>query len=261
MESLGQYLKRERELKNISLAEIAKKTRVREPLLRAIEEDKYNVLPSSAYVRSFLSAYAKSVGLDPNDVIARYEKVLDGGPVTSPTVLVPKRRFWRWKLPSVFGKKIGILGGIIGGAIVIVLAAFYFLSLPAPERPIVPNPPITAKPEAKGVLPSPSPLPESDKAFVHGEKPFSLQLKAAEKTWVRMQINGQPEQEMTFNSGEGASYQGMRRIHLIVGNAGGLDLIFNGKRLERFGRSGEVVALTVTEQGVTVQPRGTPKPP
>ncbi len=74
MESLGKNLKAERELRNLSLEEAASFTKIREPLLRAIEDDKYESLPCSFYVKGFLAAYSRYLGLDPNEVIIRYQK-------------------------------------------------------------------------------------------------------------------------------------------------------------------------------------------
>jgi cytoskeleton protein RodZ len=80
-----------------------------------------------------------------------------------------------------------------------------------------------------------------------------------EKTWIRIQINGQPEHEMTLKPGETVSPQGLKRINLVVGNAGGLDIIFQGKPLERFGKSGDVVNLIFTPQGVEAKRFEKPK--
>jgi cytoskeletal protein RodZ len=40
MESPGKYLKAERELRNLSLEEVAKFTKIKEDFLKAIEEDR-----------------------------------------------------------------------------------------------------------------------------------------------------------------------------------------------------------------------------
>ena len=77
MESLGKYLKAERELRNLSLEEAAKFTKIGKQFLRAIEEDKYDLLPPATYVKGFLTAYARYLGLDPNDVLLRYQKYLE----------------------------------------------------------------------------------------------------------------------------------------------------------------------------------------
>ena len=72
IESPGKYLKAKRESKRISLRDVADATRIREAVLKSIEEDRYEDLPH-LYVKSFLSAYAKNLGLDPNDVITLHQ--------------------------------------------------------------------------------------------------------------------------------------------------------------------------------------------
>jgi cytoskeletal protein RodZ len=73
IESPGKYLKAKRESQRISLRQVANATRIREAVLRAIEEDLYEDLPH-IYVKSFLTAYAKCLGLDPTDVIMLHQK-------------------------------------------------------------------------------------------------------------------------------------------------------------------------------------------
>src|SRR5512136_1955696 len=89
-ETLGRYLKEQREAKKISLRELAKITRVREQILRAIEEDRHELLPPATYVKGFLSAYAKYLRLDENEVLLRYERVLKGERVAPPPAELPK---------------------------------------------------------------------------------------------------------------------------------------------------------------------------
>jgi len=76
VESPGKYLKAKRESQRISLRQVADATRIREVVLKAIEEDRYEDLPY-IYVKSFLSAYAKYVGLDPTDVIMLHQKYME----------------------------------------------------------------------------------------------------------------------------------------------------------------------------------------
>jgi cytoskeletal protein RodZ len=73
IESPGKYLKAKRESQGISLRQVADATKIREAVLSAIEEDQYEDLPH-IYVKSFLSAYAKCLGLDPTDVIMLHQK-------------------------------------------------------------------------------------------------------------------------------------------------------------------------------------------
>ncbi len=72
MESVGRYLRRHRVEKRMSLEEVARATRVPIISLERIELDRFDELPGEVFVRGFLTAYARAVGLEPEDVLARY---------------------------------------------------------------------------------------------------------------------------------------------------------------------------------------------
>ncbi len=76
-ESFGRYLKRERKLREIPLAEIARETKIKVGLLRALEDDRVEELPSPAIVKGFLRAYARMLGLSANDLQLRYQSFLE----------------------------------------------------------------------------------------------------------------------------------------------------------------------------------------
>lgn len=77
MESPGKYLRNEREHRGLSLKDVSKFTRIREHHLKAIEEDRYDLLPSSVYIKGFLTLYAKYLGLDSKEVLLRYQQYLE----------------------------------------------------------------------------------------------------------------------------------------------------------------------------------------
>ena len=110
MESPGKYLKAERELQRLSLGEAANFTKIREPLLKTIEEDGYELLPHSLYVKGFLINYARYLGLDPNEVILRYQKYLKEVGIcqqkeisASPAVFSPKKKMKAWLSFALIG--------------------------------------------------------------------------------------------------------------------------------------------------------------
>jgi len=72
MESLGNYLRREREVRQLSVAELAQTTRIPMRILRHIENDEYNALPADVFVRGFLRAYSRALGIDDNKVLNLY---------------------------------------------------------------------------------------------------------------------------------------------------------------------------------------------
>jgi cytoskeletal protein RodZ len=71
-ETIGSFLKRQRELKHMSVAEVARLTRIPSPSLECIESDRFDELPGEVFVRGFLKSYAQAIGVVPLEVLARY---------------------------------------------------------------------------------------------------------------------------------------------------------------------------------------------
>jgi len=69
----GESLRKERELRQITLEEISQRTRVHPRFLEAIENDDFSVLPAKAFAKGFLRSYARMVDLDEELVIANFE--------------------------------------------------------------------------------------------------------------------------------------------------------------------------------------------
>lgn len=70
-------MKASRESQNLSLKEVIEGTKIREHLLKAIEEDRYEIIKYPAYLKGFLKSYAKFIGLNPDDVVSDYQKYLE----------------------------------------------------------------------------------------------------------------------------------------------------------------------------------------
>jgi cytoskeletal protein RodZ len=71
-ETLGSFLKDQRERRGMSAAELSRVTRIPLASLEAIETNRFDELPGEVFVRGFLKAYAQAVTLVPADVLARY---------------------------------------------------------------------------------------------------------------------------------------------------------------------------------------------
>ena len=98
METVGQYLRRQREAQEMSLEEVSRATRVPMANLERIEADRFDELPGEVFARGFLKAYARSVGLSSKDVLARYTASrrvawVTPLPISSPTKPARGRRF------------------------------------------------------------------------------------------------------------------------------------------------------------------------
>lgn len=73
MGSFGEHLRREREMRGISLDEIAVGTKISARNLLALEDEKFNQLPGGIFNKGFVRAYAKFLGIDQEQMVAEYE--------------------------------------------------------------------------------------------------------------------------------------------------------------------------------------------
>jgi cytoskeletal protein RodZ len=128
MESIGSYLRRERELRGIALDEIADTTRIPVRQLERLEEGRIAELPGEVFVKGYLKAYARAVGLKQDDVLSRYantQRVRDVAPVPLRVSNVPPER----------GKRFGLAIALVVFAILATLAASFLLRPRQQERP------------------------------------------------------------------------------------------------------------------------------
>jgi transcriptional regulator with XRE-family HTH domain len=81
----GPRLRMERERRRITLDSIAANTKIGVGLLKDLEQDNVSRWPSGIYRRSFIKAYARAIGLDPDDVarefLERFPDQEEFGPV------------------------------------------------------------------------------------------------------------------------------------------------------------------------------------
>ncbi len=76
MESFGSYLKEEREQRGINIEEISRITKIGSGQLRSLESDDFAALPPIAFVKGFVRAYARHIGINPDNAIIRLEQYL-----------------------------------------------------------------------------------------------------------------------------------------------------------------------------------------
>ncbi|MFM8314266.1 MAG: helix-turn-helix domain-containing protein, partial [Deltaproteobacteria bacterium] len=69
MQQFGQYLKSEREKRGVRLEEIASSTKIHIQNLNLMEEDRWKDLPQEPFIRGFISAYARYLGLDNKETL------------------------------------------------------------------------------------------------------------------------------------------------------------------------------------------------
>ena len=119
-ESPGKYLKAKRESQNLSLKEVADKTRIREPVLRALEEDRYADLPA-LYIKSFLSTYAGYLGLDSDEAMTVHQKVAENLSFKKDHVLKPPSTIRR--------KRVNVRSLVILVSVILLMTLIVYASI------------------------------------------------------------------------------------------------------------------------------------
>src|SRR4029078_6990279 len=70
--SFGEELRREREIRGISLKEIADATKISKRFLEAIERNDHRTLPAPVFTRGFVRQYARYRGRSAEEMVNRY---------------------------------------------------------------------------------------------------------------------------------------------------------------------------------------------
>lgn len=74
--SLGEFLRQERERRGITIEQVASATKVGVRTLHSLEADQYSELPAKPFVRGFVTSYCRFIGLDPKEILGRYEEFI-----------------------------------------------------------------------------------------------------------------------------------------------------------------------------------------
>jgi len=117
-------------------------------------------------------------------------------------------------------------------------------NMQAPVKPVEPpKPPEQAKPavQEKPVKPAGNTATK-----------LTVKLTAREKTWYTYKSDETGKGDVTLRPGESAYIRADKRVVLDIGNAGGVDVVLNGKKLPPYGKAGEVVrgiVFTSDKQG------------
>lgn len=90
-----------------------------------------------------------------------------------------------------------------------------------------------------------TPPDKVDKNKTIQKKTHNLDITATDKTWIQIIIDGTDKKEMLLNPGEKVNYEANKSIDILIGNAAGVKLKFNGKEFEGLGEKGQVIKLSL----------------
>ncbi|MFC7441539.1 helix-turn-helix domain-containing protein [Laceyella putida] len=91
MAGIGAYLRQARERQGYTLEQMNSLTNIHTEYLNALENDRFDQLPSPFYAKAFLRTYAKCLGLDARPLLEYFDKTVQGKPsatesMTQPTI-------------------------------------------------------------------------------------------------------------------------------------------------------------------------------
>jgi cytoskeletal protein RodZ len=90
MQTVGDYLKNERETKKLSVLEVSKITKISGYYITCLEKGDYDKLPKGPYIKGFITSYARLVGGDEDQALKLYNSQKDGH--RQPKTIQPKAK-------------------------------------------------------------------------------------------------------------------------------------------------------------------------
>lgn len=273
MGAFGDRLRREREMRGITLDEITESTKISRRHLEALENERFDQLPGGVFAKGFVRAYAHFLGIDEDQAVADYSVASNEQPEPEDKFPLeiheePKRELnpRRSRVPLVFA-----IAALVG-----VLVGYFFWLKSKPhgteavqsthqaaattETTSADVPPAsaqtTAPAENKAAAPAPeepvTPKQQTPSAAEKkpAEKTFVILVKAKEDAWVSIVADGKSVMEKVLSADRKKKVKAGKQVVLRTGNAGGIDVSFNGKPLGALGNENEPRTLTFTAAGL-----------
>jgi len=287
MGAFGDRLRREREMRGISLDEITESTKISRRHLEALEGEHFDQLPGGVFNKGFVRAYARFLGLDEDQAVADYSAASHEQPAPEDKFpleihdqpdpdLNPRRSF----LPLAFA--VAALVGVLVGY------GFWVKSRPhAPDSAVTKQPasstttnqppantsasePVTLSGSSAPTVPAstpaaaerapitphmsaPQPSPTSDAGDTRPavkEKAFFVAVKAKEDSWVSIVADGKSVMQRVLAADKHKKIKAGKTLILRTGNAGGIEVSFNGRPLGALGNENEPRTLTFNASGL-----------
>lgn len=264
MPSVGETLRRERERRGLVLERISLETKISLKLLEAIEADQFERLPGGVLTRSFVRQYARVLGLEEDEIGNQLRQQLH-----EPALDVAPRPGRAAPPLSIVGERLGFQNSSTRGRAIPALALLVVMMLACAgiyalwqNRSTIPTAART-RPLAPAAAPAPAPAPLQQDLL--GTAPntaapgtITVVLAAGEDTWISVMADGKQVFAGTLRTSQSRTVDATGKIRITTGNAGGLEVSFNGKPVGPLGPRGQVRIVDLSPAGVHIVSR---KPP
>ncbi|MDD3897365.1 MAG: DUF4115 domain-containing protein [Syntrophomonadaceae bacterium] len=221
--SFGEKLREVREAMGYSLDYIEEETKIRKLYIEALEQETFEVLPPRVYATGFVRRYCKLLGLNSDEMVEEFQSLAYtheslhdvAAPIKQKEVDIGFHIPFRNILAGIIFLIIAIWAGkLVLGYITVHIDVHDKQAPPKVEEPV--NPPVA----------------EIKKALVL--------IEANQDCWLNVEVDGETVFTKTLKAGEKQEFEGKQSVYLKAGNAGGIDITYNGKKVEPIGEHGEV---------------------
>ena len=264
--TFGECLKREREMREVSLEEISAATRIGTRFLQAMENEDWEKLPGGIFNRGFIRAVSRYLGLDEEGMLAEYDLAFSGYAPQAPAPFpqpIPR------SFPGLFPVLILLL---IVAAIAASIYGWHRVSFARPSQsapaaslgaqkpaPLVAaSAPIPAAPRAKDSgSPAEDPKTPPSSALPSNPSALDLSVAMAITTQVRVTADGNTLFDGTLSAGETRHFQARNQFDVSAGDSGGVLLELNGQTMPPLGTPGSPGKISLTWKDLKKEPGGT----
>ncbi len=251
MTSVGSILREQRESQGRAIAEIAEELCITQHYLRAIEADDVTGVPGLFFYKNFARQYAAVLGVDQSRIRPALDALSEPeDPQPRPEIRVPNRLVQatnRRHIPDV------PLSWSVVGLVIVLLGCSGFYAWwkrsPEPVR-------ATAPPSAPVVAVKTTAVPvmQPDQRAVEATGGVVLKLSATERTWLSVSSDGKEIFAGILQPSESKTLTGLDRATMKVGNAGGIEVRWNGKVIAPLGPRGQVLTIKITPEDFEIVP-------
>lgn len=289
MGSFGEHLRREREMHGISLDQIVATTKISRRLLTALEEEQFDLLPGGIFNKSYVRAFAKCVGMNEDEAVAEYLAAAQETPPDT-KVIAHQHAFHGDYHPERSSFPVMpvlvllvVAAGALGGWKLYQQhrRSREQVTTPVTEtsttQAVVPaaNPPVNSTssetatpssaqvppPAAAGANQPPVEKPVSantdtprttQPATVNtvADGPFEITIRATGPAWVSVKSDGIYVVRGIIKPPDVKTIHANSQVVFFTGNAGAVDVTFNGKSIPLNGGSNTEQTLVFTAKGL-----------
>ena len=241
--SLGSSITQARKSAGLSIEDLSASTNIRTALLKEIESNNFANCGGETYARGHIRNIAMKLGVDPLIYIAAFEDEQMHTDRSMKELLVEnsvmrqpeEARKVSWKVLAT----ISVSSLFIAGLAQIIISNTASVEIPEPIASITATESATPSPEATEATPA-------EQATVSTGEGVELVISATRaKSWLFVSdATGRTLFSGQMSRGSSKTFRTDVSLNVKIGNAGGVDLTVNGKKVDSIGVDGEVVSVS-----------------